>query len=142
MQNSRLFPYFFHTIFSLFQTQNVIIMHRDRTVKATQWVPTIAISWVKVKRVLKILQYILTETKVYTKFNYLTNNSLHNQVLVIEWEKIPFFPDLISIFHTFSRSGKPVFRIFFKEFQTPNPVERSKEDFFIKLRTAESGICS
>ena len=45
---------FFHTIFFLFQTQNVTITHRERTVTATQCTPTITISRVRVKRLLKI----------------------------------------------------------------------------------------
>ena len=66
--------------------------------------PTIAISRVRVKRVLNILQKFLTKTKLYMKFDYLTNISLNNQVLVIKWKKnpdcFPFFPYFFQVWKT------------------------------------------
>ena len=70
-------------------------------------------SQLRVKRFLKILQHILTKTKLYMKVDLLAKKSPSNQALFYRMKKkkkkknpdfFPFFPELISIFHTFSRS--------------------------------------
>ena len=121
MQNSRLFPYKFFS----FQTQNITMMHHERTVKAMQCVSTIASSRVRVKRILKILQYIFDLDKTLHEIRLAGKHlTLNNQRLV---KKIPsgllsIFPRLIInlYFPYFFQVWKTSLQIsiLFQEFQT------------------------
>ena len=66
------------------------------------------------------------------KFNLLENISPSNHALFIEWKTpdfFPFFPDLISIFYTFSRSGN-----LFADFHTFSRIPDSVRNLLIPHR--------